>query len=55
MQKLKNEIQVLETQMAELKEAREKLAKINEKYDKSKQSVAEKGREIKALKERIKE
>ena len=55
MQKLKNEIQALEAQMTELKEAREKLAKINEKYDKSKQSVAEKGREIKALKEKIKE
>jgi len=31
------------------------LATVNERYDKSKQSVAEKGREIKALKERIKE
>ena len=41
--------------MEELKKARENLDKINEKYDKSKQSVAEKGREIKALKERIKE
>ena len=41
--------------MAELNEARENLAKLNEKYDKSKQNVAEKGREIKALKEKIKE
>jgi DNA-binding ferritin-like protein (Dps family) len=31
------------------------LAKLNEKYDKSKQNVAAKGREIKTLKERIKE
>jgi len=36
MQRLKDEIQALETQMAELKEARENLDKINEKYDKSK-------------------
>jgi uncharacterized coiled-coil DUF342 family protein len=55
MQKLKNEIQALEAQMGELNEARENLAKLNEKYDKSKQSIAEKGREIKALKEKIKE
>jgi cell division protein FtsB len=37
MQKLKNEIQALEAQMTELNEAREKLAKVNERYDKSKQ------------------
>ena len=55
MQKLKNEIQALEIQMAELNQTKEKLATVNERYDKSKQSVAEKGREIKALKERIKE
>jgi len=55
MQKLKDEIQALEAQMAELKEARENLAKLNEKYDKSKQTVAERGREIKTLKDRIKE
>ena len=55
MQKLKNEIQALEAQMAELKEARENLVKLNERYDKSKQTVAEKGREIKALKDKIKE
>ena len=55
MQKLRNEIQALEAQMIELNEARENLAKVNERYDKSKQTVAEKGREIKALKDRIKE
>ena len=55
MQKLRNEIQALEAQMTELNEARENLVKLNEKYDKSEQNVAEKGREIKALKEKIKE
>ena len=41
--------------MAELNEAKEKLATLKEKYDKSKKSVAEKAREVKALKEKIKE
>ena len=54
MQKLMSEIKILEAQMTELNEAKENLAKLNEKYDKSKQNVAEKGREIKALKEKIK-
>lgn len=49
------EIKALELKMAELKEAKEKLAKIEEKYDKSKQDVAEKAREVKALEKRIKE
>ena len=55
MQKLKNEIQILEAQMTELIETRDKLAKVNDRYDKSKQAVAEKGRKVKALKDRIKE
>jgi len=55
MQKMMKEIQVLEAQMAELNQTKEKLATINEKYDKSKQSVAEKAREVTALKEKIKE
>ena len=55
MQKLMSEIKVLEAQMTELNGAKENLAKLNEKYDKSKQNVVEKGREIKALKENIKE
>lgn len=38
-----------------MKEAKEKLAKIEEKYDKSKQDVAEKAREVKAPEKRIKE
>jgi len=50
-----SEIKILEAQITELNEAKENLAKINETYDKSKQNVAEKGREIKALKEKIKE
>ena len=44
MQKMMKEIQVLEAQMADLNQTKEKLATINEKYDKSKQSVAEKAR-----------
>jgi len=55
MQKMKRQIEVLEAQMAELSQTKEKLATVNERYDKSKQSVAEKGREVKALKEKIKE
>lgn len=55
MQKLRNEIQALEAQMTELNETRDKLAKVNDRYDKYKQAVAEKGREVKALKDRIKE
>ena len=55
MQKLRKEIQVLESQMSELSQAQDNLAKINEKYDKSKQNVAEREREVKALKKRIAE
>ena len=55
MQKLRKEIQVLESQMSELSQAQDSLAKINEKYDKSKQNVVEREREVKALKKRIDE
>ena len=41
--------------MAELKETKEKLAKIKVSYDKSKITVADKTREGKALEKRIKE
>ena len=41
--------------MSELNQAKDSLAKINEKYDKSKQNVAEREREVKALKKRITE
>jgi len=40
--------------MAELKETKEKLAKIEVSYDKSKMTVAEKTREVKALENKIK-
>jgi len=49
MQNMMKEIKSLELQIEELKEAKEKLAKIEEKYDKSKQDIAEKAREVKAL------
>lgn len=49
------ELQALEAQMTELKDAKAKLAQMEEKYDKSKQQVAEKTREAKALDKRIKE
>jgi len=41
--------------MTELNETKKKLATMNERYDKSKQAVAKKGREVKALKEKIKD
>ena len=40
--------------MTELKEAKEKLAKLEASYDKSKMAVAEKTREIKTLENKIK-
>jgi len=55
MEEMMKEIKTLELQMTELKEAKEKLAKIEEKYDGSKMDVAEKARTIKALEKRIKE
>lgn len=47
-------VKELEIQMTELKEAKEKLAKLEVSYDKSKMTVAEKTREIKALDNKIK-
>lgn len=41
--------------MTELCQAKDTLAKLNEKYDKSKQNVAEREREVKTLKRRINE
>ena len=41
--------------MTKLNQAKETLAKLNERYDKSKQNVAEKEREITTLKRRINE
>lgn len=55
MQNMMKELEALEAQMAELQETKDKLAAIEEKYDKSKQSVVEKTREVRALEKRIKE
>ena len=45
----------MESQMKELDELKQNLAKVNEKFDKSKQNEAAKEREVKALKRRIAE
>jgi len=55
MDNMMKEIEALELQMTELRETKEKLATIEGKYDKSKQDVAEKTREVKALERKIKE
>jgi len=55
MEEMMKEIKTLELQMTELKEAKEKLAKIEERYEKSKMDVAEKTRTIKTLEKRIKD
>ena len=54
MEDMMKEIKALELQMAELKEAKEKLAKLEVSYDKSKITVAEKTREVKALESKVK-
>ena len=41
--------------MVELKDAKCKLAQLEEKYDKSKQHLAERTREVRALEKRIKD
>jgi len=55
MEEMMKEIKTLELQMTELKETKEKLAKIEVRYDKSKMDVAEKIRVIKTLEKIIKE
>jgi len=55
MEEMMKEIKALELQMTELKEAKEKLAKIEVRYDKAKIDVAEKIRVIKTLEKRIQE
>lgn len=55
MKNMMKELQAPEEQMVELKDAKEKLAHLEEKYDKSKQQVAERTREARALEKRIKE
>ena len=54
MEKMMEEIKALELQMAELKEAKEKITKLEVSYDKSKITVAEKRREVKALENKVK-
>jgi len=49
------EIQALEAQMVELKDAKDKLAQLEEKYDKSKHHLAERTREVRTLEKKIKE
>jgi len=54
MEEMMKSIQELEIQTTEVKEAKENLAKLEASYDKSKMTVAEKQREIKALDNRVK-
>jgi len=54
MEEMMKAVKEIEVQMSELKEAKEKLAKLEVSYDKSKITVAEKTREIKALDIKIK-
>eukprot|EP00253_Pinus_taeda_P033913 PITA_33913 len=54
MEEMMKAVKELELQTTEIKEAKEKLANLEEKYDKSKMAVAEKTRETKALNDKIK-
>lgn len=54
MEDLTKAIKEMELQATEIRQAKETLAELDTKYDKSKMIVAEQGREIKALKEKIK-
>jgi len=54
MEEMMKAVKELEIQMIELKEVKEKLIKFEASYDKSKMTVAEKTREIKALDRKIK-
>jgi len=54
MNEMMKAVKELELQAIEIKDAKEKLAKLEEKYDRSKMTVAEKTREIKALNDKIK-
>ena len=47
-------VKELETQVIEINEAKDRLAKLETNYDKSKMTVAEKQREIKALEAKVK-
>ena len=54
VEELTKAVKAMELQGDEIKKAKEKLAELDAKYDKSKVTVAEQGREIKAQKEKIK-
>lgn len=54
MEEMMKAVKELELQTIEIKEAKEKLANLEEKYDKSKMTIAEKTRETKVLNEKIK-
>ena len=54
VEELTKAIKAMELLANEIKKAKEKLAELDAKYDKSKVTVAEQGREIKALKDKIK-
>jgi len=54
MEDMMKAVKELEVQMTELKEAKEKLAKLEVSYDKSKMTVVEKTREINTLDNKIK-
>ena len=54
MEEMMTVVKELEIQMTEVKEAKEKLAKLEVSYDKCKMKVAEKTREIKAMDNKIK-
>jgi len=54
MEEMMKVVKELEIQTAKVKEAKENLAKLEASYGKSKMTVAEKQREIKALDSRVK-
>jgi len=54
MEEMMKSVKELEIQTTEVKEAKENLAKLEASYDKSKMTVSEKQREIKALDSRVK-
>jgi len=54
MEEMMKVVKELEIQMTELKEAKEKLTKLEASYDKSKMTVVEKKREITTLDNKIK-
>lgn len=53
-EELIKDMEDLRLQVSELKDAKEKLAKLKISYDKSKMTVAEKTREVKALEDKVK-